>query len=50
MSEAEQKRNGAPAKASFARIATYVTLFLVSGTCSLIFGKLLYNLLCWFEI
>lgn len=46
MSEAEQKPAGSPAKASTVKLITYISLFLISGTCSLIFGKLLYQLSC----
>ena len=49
MSESQQQPSGGPAKASYAKLVTYITLFLVSGSCSLIFGKLLYDLLCCFD-
>ena len=45
MSEGEQTTSGAPAKVSSVRLVSYIALFLVSGTCSLIFGKLLYAFL-----
>ena len=42
MSEGEQQGSGAPLKVSKVRLVSYISLFLISGTCSLIFGKLLY--------
>lgn len=35
-------------KGSVWTIGFYITLFLISGTCSLIFGKFLYYLSVWF--